>query len=173
MASRSSCRDASRTDAVTRRRSRPGCRPTRAVVATLADRDSKGPGRQSGGDRPANLPDMPIDGDRHRCRVLRRRPPGPFRLRSRRGVLDRGNRAFRVVPPHRPVDRGRPPNRGRRGPSRLWLSGREPRLRQGRDRRRPHLDRPVSGGDGCHGVKARVEAARRRRPESRPCRRSI
>ena len=44
-------------------------------MATLAVRDSKGPGRQSGGNRPANLPDMSIDGDRHRCRLLRRRSP--------------------------------------------------------------------------------------------------
>ena len=51
--------------------------------------------------------------------------------------------------------------RGRRRPPRLRLPGRERRLRPGRHRRRPDLDRPAAGGD-------RLASATRCRPGTSP-----
>ena len=131
--------------------------------ATLAVRDSKGPGRQSGGDRPANLPDMPIDGDRHRCRLLGTwivtllLSPRP----TRRYLIGGNAPSESYLRIDLLIEAARQSRADAVHPG-LRLSGREPRLRPGRDRRRPDLDRSLPRGDGRHGLEARVEAARRR-----------
>ncbi|CAA9379418.1 MAG: Biotin carboxylase of acetyl-CoA carboxylase / Biotin carboxyl carrier protein of acetyl-CoA carboxylase, partial [uncultured Nocardioides sp.] len=132
---------------------------------------AEGPHRQPWRDRRARRPRLQGRGDRQ-CRGVRR--PGPRRAvrpARRRGSRPRWRDAGRDLPRHHQDPLGRRRLRGRLGPPRLRLPGRERRVRPGRDRRRPDLDRTSARGHRGLGGQGQGQADRpegRRTAGSRP-----
>ena len=150
--------------------------------------DRQDPDRQPRRDRRSHNSHGARNGNRYRCRLLRRRSRSAPRRTRRRSVPPRPGAAVAELSLDGETARGRPAYRRRGGSSRLRILRRERRVRAPGHRSRTGLDRAARRGDRSDGRKAsraarhagrgrarrsRRRASDRRRRASARCRASV
>ena len=127
--------------------SEPDQAPHQELRLARCEAAAEGPDRQPRRDRGPRDPCLQGRRHRQRRRVRRPRPRRALRAARRRGPQSRRRHPGRVLPRHRQDRDGRRGLRRRLGAPGLRIPGREPRLRPGRHRRGPDLDRSAARGD--------------------------